>query len=357
MTPSISPKSFWKRPEGKVGLIPPIALGALAIYFWGEIVPFLVNAADNTLHLVLTVIAIVAIFWILADKNFRNFIFYFYKSAMRLLTSMFVEIDPIGILKTYKSRLVEKLGEMDSALSDIKAERVTLERKMKENQSAYEHSMSLVDAAHKANDQRTLALESKQVGRLEKRLERQKAYYERIMFVVNVLTRYRQVSEDTITDMGRDIEDKELERQESRAYKKGMAAAFGILRGLPDEKEMYDMSCETLERQYSQAIGEVEHFMDITKDIISKANLEDSAATDAALAKLEAWRSKDGNVAIGKTSKASIIDSATKGLPAPAPAITGLNKPAYTKELVERGGFGASSSTGAASADYNDLFK
>ena len=54
-----------------------------------------------------------AIIYMILDPKTRNLTWYMYKSAMRWITSIFVKIDPIGILKSYVEDLRDNLGMMN----------------------------------------------------------------------------------------------------------------------------------------------------------------------------------------------------------------------------------------------------
>ena len=98
-TMSTKPKSFWKRPEGVTGTV--FLVGAVGLMAWlvftglGTILAF----ASSLLGLVVTVLALGAIVYMALDPKMRALVGYMYKSVMRKITSIFVTIDPIGILK------------------------------------------------------------------------------------------------------------------------------------------------------------------------------------------------------------------------------------------------------------------
>ena len=50
----------------------------------------------------------------------RNLVWYMYKSVMRWITGIFVQIDPIGILKSYIDDLRSNLGKMNSQIAALK---------------------------------------------------------------------------------------------------------------------------------------------------------------------------------------------------------------------------------------------
>jgi hypothetical protein len=344
---TFTPKSFLQRPEGKLGIVFPILAISLVVWFFGSpIGDFIVNAGDNMLHFILVALTLAIILsttlFVMFDSKIRATAFYLYRSVMRWLTGMFIEIDPIGILRTYKERLEGKLTEMDGSIALLNSQRLKVERIINRNNSDIENSMRLVQAAVARKDERVKALEGKQVVRLTDENKRVGGDYNRIRFLIEVLNRYRTLSQDTITDMGREIDSKQREREYSRASQNAIRSAMGILKGLPDEKQMYEQSLEVLEDQYSRAIGEVEHFLDITKDIISTSDLQNAADGDKAMSLLNEWQAKNGGMMVGGQngmSKADIISSAQAMIAAPNTGIhVNTGKPNYQAVPVQSSG-------------------
>lgn len=320
-------KSFWSKPEGKTGLIVNTVLIAALIYFWGSIVPFLLSAAEDTLHLIVVCTAIAAILYVAFDSNFRRFLWYGYRSMMRWITQWFVDLNPISILKTYMEKLTEKKAELDAAVGEIKGQRQKLARDIEKNNTTFEASMSKLNAAKaQQNDSdpnkrhqagRIVGVESKQVARLEALLKMQTKHMQKFDFIVTVLTRYGEVCEDSITDMGHEIKFREQERDQAKSFHKGMSAAFGILKGMPDDQEMYDMALESLERDYTTKMGEVENALDLTKTIIMQADFNDEAAMQKADALLNKWRNDNADAQMGKggVTKQQLLSAAETGIP------------------------------------------
>ncbi len=294
-------------------ILPVAAVGAGVIYFWGLIIPFLLKAANDTFHFVTVGLCLGAIFFMIGDPKMRAFLYYLYRSLIRYLTSQFIEIDPIGILKTYKERLEGKLADMDHSIAELAGQKSKVDRIIRKNKDNIEKSLSLVDQAVKTGDIRMQGVEGKQASRLSTQNERMSGDFNRISFLLEVLNKYRQLSADTIQDMGSEISTRQVDADYAKSSRNVVRSALAILKGLP-EKEFYDDSLAVLERQYTDAIGEVESFLDVTKDIMSKADLQDGADAARAMDMLKTWQAKNSGVMLGAkdagVSKADIIESA-----------------------------------------------
>jgi hypothetical protein len=311
---TISPKGFLSRPEGKFGLVIPIVMGIIIVYFFGSAIgDFVVNAADNLLHLVIVGTASAALLWMLFDSKFRTMVFYLYRSLMRWITAQFIDIDPIGILKTYKEQMMGKLNDMKESLDKLKGQKIKVTRLLEAKQKDIDNQLHLLQQAKIQNDLRNESLVGKQVARLQDMINRYTGDLTTITTLVTVMNRYYGLCEDTVTDMDNEIK----YRQETSAYSKEsrnvVRSAMSIMKGLP-EQDMWDDSLAALETQYTQAMGEVDGFLDVTKNILTQADLQDGASASKALEMLDAWEKQNAGVSLGgvkgQVTKAAIIHEA-----------------------------------------------
>ncbi len=82
--------------------------------------PYLITLLENTLYAAGLFIGVGALLYVLLDPKFRTLIWYIYKSIMRSVTGMFVQIDPIGILESYIDSLKDNLHKMDKQIGALR---------------------------------------------------------------------------------------------------------------------------------------------------------------------------------------------------------------------------------------------
>ena len=109
------PKTFWKRPEGVTGTIFMAGLIGAGLYFSAPILATIQAAIASTIGIVGLAVVLAAIVYMVADKRMRNLVWYSYKSVMRWITGMFVQLDPIGVLKSY----IDDLQNLSFSRKDI----------------------------------------------------------------------------------------------------------------------------------------------------------------------------------------------------------------------------------------------
>src|ERR1700730_34282 len=136
-------KNFWQRPEGTVGKGVLVLGGIAAAYGFVQILPFLIAAATDTLHLAILlgaatdplhlailIGAILVLIFIVTDKRVLTLGKLIFQSIMRFLTGLFIELDPIGILKNYIGEMKKNLGIMDEQLGNLNGSIRTLQNQI-----------------------------------------------------------------------------------------------------------------------------------------------------------------------------------------------------------------------------------
>jgi hypothetical protein len=314
--------------------IPIAILTAVFLFFGGPIGVFLVEAMDNMFHIAILGGIFTFIGALFLDPKKRAW--YAYRSLTRFLTSLMVDIDPIGILKSYRERMQGKLQEMMESLSALKGQRVKTSKHQQENLASLDNEYRLLQQAQKVNDTAQMSVHQKQIVRLEQRKTRYEGEMNRLNLLVQIMDKYYKLCDSTIADMSNEIKCREDDQAEARESRKAVGAAMSILKGLP-EQELWDEATMKLENDYSQAMGEVENFLDVTKSILSSTDMQDGADASKAMEMLDAWSKKNSNVALGgqgaQMTKTDIIREAAQQISG-SPATINTGRPSYAPQQV-----------------------
>ena len=101
-------KSFWSKPEGVTSLLFLGAAGAVGLYYFNKIVEFLIKVTENTLYLG-ALLAVLGLFvFLITSKDVRTAAFFLFKTTMRKIAGLVIQLDPIAIMKIYIEDLKEK---------------------------------------------------------------------------------------------------------------------------------------------------------------------------------------------------------------------------------------------------------
>src|SRR4051812_12138487 len=102
-------RTFWQRPEGKVGTGIMAGIGVALAWAFVHFLPALIAIAENTLYLaglvgVLALLYCVVFVW---DRP-RTLLFYGLQMISRWVTGNFVELDPVAILKSFVGQMEKR---------------------------------------------------------------------------------------------------------------------------------------------------------------------------------------------------------------------------------------------------------
>lgn len=307
--PSPEPKSFWKKPEGITGLLFLLALlggGAFFMYTYGAV---LVELAQNTLYLTLMLLALGAIAYMVLDPKMRNLIWYMYKSVMRKVTSVFVNIDPIGILKNYVEDLRDKLADMRKQIGSLRGQMRKMKTLIEENTKEIDDSLKLAAAAREKGNEQQLLLSTRKAARLKESNEKYQVLLDRMQVMYRILNKMHDNSEILLADTTEAVKLKEQERKAIRSSHSAMRSAMSVISGDPDKRAMFDMAMEAVADDVANKVGEMERFMEMSSKIMDSVDLQQGVFEEEGLKMLEKWEKESSLFLMsGTTTGTEVLD-------------------------------------------------
>ncbi len=297
--PTFSPKSFWERPEGKTGTILGIGLLAGGAFLLYKILPFLITLAANTLYLAGILIVLGALIYMVLDPKMRNLIWYMYKSLMRWITGIFVQIDPIGILKSYIDSLKDNLGKMDQQISKLRGQMHKLQEVILNNKKQIQSNLSMASEAKERNKESMMILKSRQAGRLTDSNLKLEDLYKKMEILYRVLTKMYENSEIMMEDIKDQVAVKEQERSAIRASHSAMKSAMSIISGDKDQRAMFDQALEAIADDVSAKVGEMERFMEVSSNFMDSVDLQNGVFEEEGMKMLEKWETEGVSLLLG----------------------------------------------------------
>lgn len=299
----IKPKSFWEKPEGTTGMLF-LATGIIAGgYFLYKSLPFLISLASNTLYLAVILVALAALLYMVFDSKMRQMVFYIYRGIMRWITGIFVQIDPIGILKTYVEELRSNLGKMNQQITQLKGQMVNLKTIIDNNSKQIQNDLSLASKAKETDKQALMVLKARKAGRLKESNMKLEDLYKKMEILYRVLGKMYENSEIMLEDIKDQVMVKEQERKAIRASHSAMTSAMNILSGNKDQRHMFDMALENIAEDVSQKVGEMERFMDLSSNFMNSIDLQNGVFEEEGLDMLEKWEKEGVSMLLGSDKK------------------------------------------------------
>ena len=285
-------KSFWKRPEGVTGLLFLIALlggGAyLALTFTSAILAFI----GSTVGLVVTLAVLGTILFAVLDPRTRALLGYMYKSAMRSITGLFVNVDPIGILKTYVEELEGNLRKMREQIGKLRGQVRHLTTLVETNETEISKQLQLAKLAKERGKNQQMILSSRRAARLRESNQKYGALLTKMGVLNRVLNKMHENSEVLLEDTRDQVELRIQERKAIRASHGAMQSAMSVINGDPDQRALFDAAMEGIANDVATKVGEMERMMELSSDFMSSVDLQNGVFAEEGLQMLEEWERK-----------------------------------------------------------------
>jgi len=223
---------------------------------------------------------------------------------MRYLTGLFIELDPIGILKNYIGEMKKNLGIMDEQLGNLNGSIRTLQNQIDTNQKDAEHSMALANQADKKMAASGLtSLDQQQYMAAKVTNQRHAASLininksltdlrDKLKILYEQLIRWRATAEFQVTDKENRVSEEEMRRKALKKAYSVFQAAKKIFRGDPVANQIYDQTLEYLADDAGQMLGEMEDFNRLANKLMTNMDLETGAINDEAVKQLSEFQQK-----------------------------------------------------------------
>lgn len=282
-------KSFWQRPEGITGglILAGLVIGGGILLC--NILPVLITLAQNTLYLSGMLAALGAVIYLVLDPKMRNLVWYMYMSAMRWVTGLFVQIDPIGILKSYIEDLEKNLRTLSKQIGALRGQMRQLKGIMDANNTEIQKNLVLAERAQKQGDEKNLTISTRKAGRLQEANTKYDVLLQKMEVLYRVLSKMYENSEIVLEDTRDQVNLKEQEYQAIKASHNAIRSAQSILSGSPDQRAMFDQALEAMAEEVSQKVGDMERFMDTSRNLLDSIDLQSGVFQEEGLQLLEQW--------------------------------------------------------------------
>ena len=313
-------KSFWERPEGTTGLVT-LGLFALGIFFLGQAVfPSILGWLTLATAIVGKTIVLAALCGfigivsaVLLNKRFQTLCGFLFKNSMRKLTSIVIETDPIGIMKSYIETLHDKKEKFDSNKLSLKGQIRLCMNQIDQIGIEIRKDTALAAAARDKGNRGQLNVHGRNMERNTEQVERMKGTLSKMEMLYQFLCKYSDATDLVIQDMENDVRARERDRQFSTTANNAMRSAWGILKGEGVGREMYDEAMEYALADYANKMGEIEDFMTSTQSIMEGIDLQNGVWEKNALEKLNSFESKTESLLLGG-EKRLMLENASSNL-------------------------------------------
>lgn len=300
---SFSPKSFWNKPEGKTGAIFLVAIAAILGYFLFTAGSAILAFLTTTIGIVISLLVLGAIIYMAVDPKVRAVVGYMYKSVMRKITSIFVTIDPIGILKNYISDLEDNLQKMSKQIGSLRGQMRKIKNLIQDNNKEIRDNLLIAKKAKEQGNQSALTLNTRKAARLKESNQKYAVLHKRMGILHKVLTKMYSNSEILLEDTKDQVKVKEVEFKAIKTSHSAMKSAMSIISGDKDKRAMFDEAMEHIADDVANKVGEMEQFMEMSSSFMDSIDLQSGVFEEKGLKMLEEYEKKSSLLLMGGQEK------------------------------------------------------
>ncbi len=302
-------KKFWQKPEGITGGIFMLALiGGIGFLIASNILA-IKAFISTTIGLVASLAVLGVMLYMILDPKMRNLVWYMYKSVMRKITGMFVNIDPIGILESYVDDLKDNLRKMSKQIGELKGQMRKLKTLMDSNLKEIDNNMKLASLAKERGKEKQMILSSRKAARLKDVNAKYQALHSKMTVLYRILSKMYQNSEILLEDTKDNVELKKQERKIIRTSHSAMKSAMSVISGDPDKRAMFDMAMEKVADDVAGKVGEMERFMEMSSGFMDSIDLQNGVFEEQGMKMLEEYEKKSNLLLMGDGNETLDLNS------------------------------------------------
>jgi len=284
-------QSSWQKPEKTVGYIILGGIVATTAYFWGIIVPFLVDMVFDTVKLGIGLGVLFLMF--LAVTKGQTFFWYLGQRLFRTIASAFVNTDPIGIMKDYIKDTENEADKMLKDIADIQGGNELIKRKLAENNSKVKDRLDLATAAQRTGDADSAENYSSQAAQLAEYNERLKPMADTSSNVLIVLNQIYKAATRQIENAKFKVNILSDEYDLIKRTSSAMKSAMNILSGNKDKKYFFDLASDAAANQMANSLGQIKQAMKFSQGYVKEMDIQNGVMSDKGKLLLDKYQKGD----------------------------------------------------------------
>lgn len=319
--PSISSyldKNFWNRGEGifgkiliwggGIGLAVGAAMGLVPVLTWLKIVAGLMLA--TTVNLVLTGAIIFVVVYALSDPKFRGLFGFAYRTMIRKLWAVAVDMSPKAILDDIVDGLRQNFKRLESNVKTFRAKVKATQERIRANEEAMKHALQLAQQAKKQGKNSDSILHAREAERYRSFNQKLNAFFVKMEVILRVLSKMKEGAEFSLKDTESRVKMELMEHAALMDVSMAVDEAMKIIKGDAHKNELFNMAMEKLANEKAAALSEMEDFMETSERFFSSVDLEKAIADENAMNLLEEWEKKVDSMILGPGVKQGILNAA-----------------------------------------------
>jgi len=294
----------WQQPEKMANRVFLVGLAGTAVYFWGAILPFLVDIVFDTVKLGIGLGALFVLFLLATNKRIHAGLWYAGQRIRRMLAGIFVNTDPIGIMEDYIRNTEKEARKMDAEVTNIEGAHELVKRKLTANTTQMQEYLALASAATRQGEKDMTESYASRAAQIQD-------YNQRLMpmatTTANVTVVMRQVLKAALRQIDGSKFKVILLKDEYQLVKRtssGMCAAMNILRGDPDKKYFFDLATDRVAQDMAQQLGQIKQAMRYSQEFVKEMDIQNGMMSEKGQRLLEKYQKGDFNAVLNEKPQA-----------------------------------------------------
>lgn len=281
-------KSFWERPEGGFGMGTLIALGAICGYAILKNIDTLIALAQNTLYFGFLCGAIFLIVSLLMNNKFRWLIASAFQSAIRTIASIWIAVDPIGILKNYLEEMKDRLKKIERYISQLAGQIGKVKNDINNRETNAQKHIQAAAAAKKLGEMEHAALCGNMAAREMDYANRRKASLQKMEATLDILSRMKKNLNFLYLDTEHQVTILADEYAAVKAADKAIKGAQQLIEG-DDAKAIFEQTCQYITDEIGTKLGEMDRFLEQAHGPLTSMNIANEVFNEKGLEMLANW--------------------------------------------------------------------
>lgn len=289
--------SFWsfknKRPDSVAGKLALFAGAAFVAYHSLDILTFLNKVVWNTISIGVGVGIIAGTFLLLRDGRLLKLVDFGIQFIIRHIVGQFVAVFPIDVMKSRLSDVDKILQNVTDRLAELRGARVKAQNTLEQfSAERTEHDSKFEQLAEHPSDsadddKAAMAFHASAASRRIESIGRFTNLVARMDLAIKIITKLKLKATYIRADIADNIVFTEQERKALKSATSAIRSIKAIMMGSGISGQLYDMALEAANEQAADMIGEMEQFLDDSKNVMRDFDLEQYAAVDEALDRLQ----------------------------------------------------------------------
>ncbi|MBC7449170.1 MAG: PspA/IM30 family protein [Hymenobacteraceae bacterium] len=270
----------WQKPE-KVAAWAFVALFAgLGVYYWGQIVPYLVDIVFDTVKLGVGLGLLFVLFLLATNKRIQAGLWYVGQRIFRTAAGLFVNTNPIGIMEDYIRNTEKEARNMEGEVGHIEGASELVKRKLDANRAQMQEYLSLADSALRQGEKDSADSYASRAAQLE---DYNRRLAPMATTTANVSLVMRQILKAALRQIDNSKFKVNLLKDEYELVKRtssGMRAAMNILRGDPDKKYFFDLATDRVAQDMAQQLGQIKQAMRYSQEFVKEMDIQNGVMSE-----------------------------------------------------------------------------